>query len=37
MQRWCAYKGMSTDKMEPVVVGPGRTKGKEEILLAKGI
>ena len=23
--------------MEPVVVGPGRTRGEEEILLAKGI
>ena len=37
MQRWYAYKETSTDIMEPVVVGPGRTRGEEEILLAKGI
>ena len=37
VQRQCAYKGTSTDMMEQVVVGPGRTRGEEEILLAKGI
>ena len=37
VQRQCAYKGISTNMMEPVVVGVGRTRGEEEILLAKGI
>ena len=35
--RQCAYKGISIDMMEPVVVGPRRTRGEDEILSAKGI
>ena len=37
VQRWCAYKGMSTDIIGPVVVGVGVVREKEEILLTKGI
>ena len=37
MQRRCAYKGMSTDIIGPVVVGVGVVREKEEIPLIKEI
>ena len=35
--RWCVYKGMSTNMIGLMVVGVEVTRGKEEILLTKGI
>ena len=37
VQRWCAYRRMSTDMIGSMIVGVGVTRGKEEILSTKGI
>ena len=37
MQRWCAYKGTSTDMIGLMVAGVGVIIGREEILSTKGI